>query len=277
MRFGYFICAICGVLSLSAQTDSLTKNRHVSSSTLIGAGSINVFDTYLSPLEYRGTELRIAHENIRRTHLIDGKVLRQYFYQVQLALTENRSATANTYYGMLNWNYALLYQALKTSRFSIFAGPQIALNFGGIYNTRNSNNPAQLYAYAHLNLSGLATYRFNLKQTEFMVRYQVSIPFSGIRFSPNYGESYYEIFGIKNDRNHIVYTSFHNAPSIQQILTLDFPLMRWHMRVGYICDIQQSKINQIKTHAYSHTFMVGLVKNFYLFDKKKAFHSFPLY
>lgn len=41
-----------------AQEDSIRANRYVMRSTMIGAGYNNVFETYLSPLEYSGPEVR---------------------------------------------------------------------------------------------------------------------------------------------------------------------------------------------------------------------------
>ena len=52
-------------------------------------------------------------------------------------------------------------------------------------------------------------------------------------------------------------------------LTADFPVGRARMRLAYLCDLQQSHVNDIKTHAYSHVFMVGFVKEFYLLGNKK--------
>ena len=44
------------------------------------------------------------------------------------------------------------------------------------------------------------------------------------------------------------------------MLTADFPIGRAKMRFAYIWDAQQSNVNAIKTHTYSHVFMVGFVK-----------------
>ena len=41
------------------------------------------------------------------------------------------------------------------------------------------------------------------------------------------------------------------------------------MRFAYIWDAQQAKVNEIKMHTYSHVFMIGFVKELYLFPNRK--------
>ena len=53
------------------------------------------------------------------------------------------------------------------------------------------------------------------------------------------------------------------------MLTADLPVGRMKMRLAYVWDAQQSSINNLRTHAYSHVFMVGFVKEFYLLPNKK--------
>ena len=35
---------------------------------------------------------------------------------------------------------------------------------------------------------------------------------------------------------------------------------RFTLRVGYMADMQQARVNGLRSHDYSHSFMVGLVK-----------------
>lgn len=101
-----------------------------------------------------------------------------------------------------------------------------------------------------------------------VVRYQANLPFMGVMFSPEYGQSYYEIFSLGHGGRNVLFTSFHNAPSLRQMLTLDFPVGKTIMRAGYLCDIQQAKVNNLKSHFYSHNFMIGFVRNFHMIRGK---------
>ena len=101
-------------LSSQAQEDSLQANRYVMRATLYGAGFTNILDTYLSPMEYTGPEIRILRESMRMTKLMNGNVSVQSLFQANLSLTENKAETSNEMAGMVNWNYAL--QDRKSTR-----------------------------------------------------------------------------------------------------------------------------------------------------------------
>ena len=88
-------------LSSQAQEDSLQANRYVMRATLYGAGFTNILDTYLSPMEYTGPEIRILRESMRMTKLMNGNVSVQSLFQANLSLTENKAETSNEMAGMV--------------------------------------------------------------------------------------------------------------------------------------------------------------------------------
>ena len=108
----------------------------------------------------------------------------------------------------------------------------------------------------------MAIYRFRIKEHPFTLRYQLNIPLFGQMFSPEYGQPYYEMSLSKDFGKNICFTSLHNQPSFRQFLTLDIPIKRTNLRIGYVCDIQQAKVNHLKSHAWNHAFMLGFVKYF---------------
>lgn len=237
-------------------------------STLYGIGYTNILDTYLSPAEYTGAEIRILRENMRMTRLLNGKVSRQSLFQAQMAMTENRAGTGSEFAFLANWNFAWHYQHRFNEHIKLLVGPNIDVNGGMIYNFRNSNNPVQAKAYVNLGASGMTIYRFNIKEYPFVLRYQLNLPLLGIMFSPEYGQPYYEMSISHDWGKNLCFTSLHNQPAIRQFITLDFPIKSLNVRVGYVCDIQQSKVNHLRNHTWSHTFMAGIVKNFYALKGK---------
>lgn len=254
-------------VGISAQ-DTLSHEKYLVRSVMVGIGKTNVYDTYLSPLEYKGLELRFMHESMRMTRLMGGRVSAQRIVQVNCSSTDNISKSSTSYSGMFNWTYALHYQYNVNENLKILFGPMIDLNGGFIYNTRNSNNPAQAKVYGNIDASAMAIYKFRIVRYPMAMRYQANLPFMGVMFSPEYGQSYYEIFSLGHGGRNVLFTSFHNAPSLRQMLTLDFPIGKTIMRAGYLCDIRQAKVNNLKSHFYSHNFMIGFVRNFHMIKGK---------
>ena len=261
--------ALLASCTLHAQADSLQANHPIMRSTLYGAGFTNLLDTYLSPMEYTGPEVRVLRESMRMTRLWDGNIYRQTLFQANLSLAENKAGTGSEISFLANWNFAWHYLFRINEHLQLLAGPNIDLNGGMIYNMRNSNNPVQVKAYANLGASGMAIYRFHIKGHPFILRYQLNVPLAGLMFSPEYGEGYYEISETGDWKKNIYFTSLHNQPSLRQFLTLDIPIKKINLRLGYMCDIQQATLNDLKSHAWSHAFMIGFVKHFHLVNPYK--------
>ena len=247
--------------------DSLHANdptRHVTRATMYGAGYTNVFDTYLSPQEYKGVEFRITRESNRMTHLVKGNVMRQTLFQAYASYTHNRVDNNNTFSSLANWNYALHYLFHLSPQLTLTAGASADLNGGFVYNLRNGNHPAQARAYMSLDATGMAIYKTRLHRLPLTLRYQLTLPLAGIQFMPEYGQSYYEIFSLGHADGVVRFTSLHNQPSLRQMLSADLPVDRSTLRLTYLADLQQGKLNHIKWHTYSHCFLIGVVKSFYL-------------
>ena len=112
---------------------------------------------------------------------------------------------------------------------------------------------------------GVASYKFILFRLPMVARYELALPLAGIQFSPNYGQSYYEIFSRGNYDHNVVPTSLVTAPEWRQLLTLDAQVSRQlTIRVDYLGNIQQSRVNNLRQHIWTHRFVIGLTKRFSL-------------
>ena len=208
----------CG---LFAQSHLLVEEIHtVNHSTMFGIGKVYLSDSYLSPLTYSGISMTLLHDRLRRTPHLSGRMLLQQQFQIQVGITENPTASASEYYGDISYYLTGFYPLLQTN----------------------------------LNASVMALYNFRWAT----LRWQLSTPFVGMFFSPEYGHSYYEIFTLGNNKGTVHPGSFHNQLSLRNFFTVDVPLRKVTLRAGYLGDYYQSHVNELTTKIVIHQFMLGL-------------------
>ena len=267
---GLMLC-LCPSVSI-AQTDKVRAGeRIITNSKMIGWGATNILDSYLSPEEYTGLDLRYISHTLRQRE--GSHIIHELIHQGNIAYVNNRAKNGREIAGNYNFQYGLHYLfgiwELGRNELQLEAGGNAELNLGFLYNTRNSNNPAQARAFINMMPVAALTYNFHhpfrsSNYRDFRLRYEVGMPLVGLMFSPNYGQSYYEIFSKGNYDHNLVPTYIGNAPSLRHFLTLDFPLWRATFRIGYQGEYLQAHVNKIKYHTYTHALLLGVTKTFKL-------------
>ncbi len=252
-----FIVSLLLSPSAVAQDAAVINRSH-----MIGVGPTNILDTYLSGEHFKGsgfsflaTVERIKPDS-RWSTLIE--------HEANLSSTDDRTKTLNELEAAYNFYWGKLYSwQLFDNRLKLQAGGVINASLGVIYNTSNSNNPAQARAHLHVMPTGVASYRFQLFKRQWEARYELSLPLAGLVFSPNYGQSYYEIFNRGNYDHNVVPTTFIAAPEWRHLLTVDAAISKkLTLRIGYLGNMQQQKVNGLRQHVYTHRFLIGLTKRF---------------
>lgn len=226
---------------------------------MFGLGRTNLLDTYLSPQNYYGTDLRyITHRITEKDYT---RFQHRQLFMGEISLTKPKSEDGKQISGMIYYSYGWLWQIVDTymvGRFHMHAGGAVDSMLGFIYNTKNGNNPAQ--AKLALNLSPIIDFDYYIPHTLMKVNYEISAPLVGLLFSPNYGQSYYEIFSRGDYDHNIVPTTIGTTPTLRHLLTLDIPYSnKTTFRIGYMGDYQQAKVNNLKYHARTHSFVIGMV------------------
>ena len=231
--------------------------------TQIAIGHANHLDTYLSPEKYRGIEIRFISEVLKT------KVMFQH--EGDMSFTSNRANNADEISGHYDFTFAMMHKwSWCDNKMTLRVGGMADLWLGFAYNTRNTNNPAQGYASLAVGPQIMVSYKLSaiMKKPErrflkflstITVNYQMRMPWLGLMFSPNYGQSYYEIFSRGNYDHNIVFTSLATFQMRQQV-SFDIPLKnRTSLRIGYISDIRQAKPNNLKQHQYYNAATIGVV------------------
>lgn len=265
MLFMFFaLMSACVWAQSPAKPDSAVSTRTTTSTYQIGIGPSRILDTYLSAAHFKGTGFTfLATKEYNKEHNRWSTLME---HQAHLSTSSDRADKAKELEGSYNFFIGRFYEwNFLADRLKVQAGAMLDANIGFIYNTVNGNNPAQARVNVNIMPSATAAYKFRMFHRQAAVRYEAQLPFVGIMFSPNYGQSYYEIFSQGNYDHNIVPTTFVSAPDFRQQLSLDLNLSkRFTFRIGYLGDYQQASVNNLKSHIYSHRIMIGFVKRFKL-------------
>lgn len=248
------LLSACCLLVLHAPMDAQPTSAH-----MIGIGGSRVLDTYITQEHFSGTGL--TYLNIRERQKSERRWNNVIEHEVDFSSSHDRSENFTMLEGSYNLYWGRYRQwRLVDDRLQLQAGALVNLNAGFLYDMTTSNNPAQARAALNVMPSGIAAYDFSLFGQQFMLRYELNLPLAGLMFSPNYGQSYYEIFNRGNYDHNLVLTSLGNAPTLRQLATVDWRLSpRYALRIGYLGNYIQAEVNHLRQHVYTNRFMIGIV------------------
>lgn len=252
MNIRLYITAV--VLSLSMHH---TRAQEVA--TQLALGATDNLDTYLSPEKYSGFQGRFMSEVVRSS----AKRPMAYIliHEGTMASTHNRAETASEISGGYDFSYTAARRFnMAHDRLRLLVGAMAHYSVGFAYNTRtSSNNPAQGYMSVDIGPHVMLNYDFTLWGKAMRVNWEARLPLVGVMFSPNYGQSYYEIFN-RGDYDHNIVVTSVAVPQLRHHISLDIPFSaRCALRVGYLGDYRQAKPNNLKQHNYYNAATIGVV------------------
>lgn len=271
----FILCMLAVPMSLSAQERERTRMW------LFGVERSNLYDSYLSPLDYRGhgASLTMMAERAARwcpkvvidscDFILQPRVTTYYYFDV--AGTEATNATGNAHFYdaqttfAAGWHANWLLHPRIGQRLRLRAGGLAEFSGGGTYSTRNGNNPAQGRAAIDLAASGIADFYFHSpfkrQKAPWVLRAELSLPLLGTMFSPQYGQSYYELFSLGHYDHNVRPTCPVNAPSARFFANVEVPVGKARVLVGYRGEALQSRVNGLKHHAWNNGFFIGFTRH----------------
>ena len=256
-------------------SEVLNPGQFVRSGSTFNLGLItSCFDSYLSPNNYMGLEVSALGESWHRSSKND-RLFLQSLYDTSVGLTEGGS---NSIAFVANevLSDAWAWRIARLGIVDFYAGPEWQGRFGMVYNTRNSNNPANMKLGLHLGGMAMAEVRYRILHIPVRTSYQWDLPVVGAVFSPQYSQSYYEIFTLKHYAGTIHFVSPFNGFSLRRILTTDLTLRNSIIRLTMESDSYQYRTST-NNYAYrSFRLGVGFVFNSYsISPREKAYNYLP--
>lgn len=267
---------------------AMAQDHNSTRTWLFGTGWNQMYDSYLSPLDYAGHGVNMTLINERtargprctKVNATTKEVLPRIsnYTMLDISATDaTNSGNAHFYDGRatvaFGWhvNSFMLFNHGNRLRFRL--GGLAETSASGSYSTRNGNNPAQGRTSFNLVASGIMDYTFDnpflhgkkrMESPQWRLRAELGLPLAGLMFTPDYGQSYYEIFIIRHQSHNIAPTWPVNAPSARALVTLHIPAGKGNFVVGYRGDIRQSNVNDLGYHSWCHGFSIGFSRSLHL-------------
>lgn len=274
------VCLVVGLSKLRGQTERY-YNPYIST-TSVGVGGVLLDDRYLSPLPYGGYNLSIQSERIqfqyRRANNIrwergssltgasprerSNRWLSYRLWSVDYSDTKNPAQNASIMRIQTRWEVSRLYR-LTTGEFgSLDVGAGYTAGIGGLYSSRNGNNPATLKADLSLTLALHYSYRLPWRSFPAVIRLASRTDLFGTQFSQQFGESYFELYYVSREyarRFHLVHLG--NQIGQQLRLSIDLPIMdRFVASLSYRFQHRTWDVSHLYNRQTDHTFSIGLVR-----------------
>ncbi|MBO5262906.1 MAG: DUF3316 domain-containing protein [Bacteroidaceae bacterium] len=212
----YCLALLLAPLAICGQTingDTIVPERVVVKCPSYGMTFMNNLDTYLSGYNHTGSGIYFSNENFRDARTGN------YRWKYQTLLTANLGITTlhddTQLSGMVNYSWSGYHPFKVGERLQLLAGAQIQVGGGALYIPTNGNNLVSVKMRAALAASGMAIYHIPTKRGDCVLRCQIDVPLAGVMFAPEFGQSYYEIFGLGDYGRTVSFSHPVNSPSMR--------------------------------------------------------------
>lgn len=256
----------------SAEADTAEVERPVTSMFMVDAGHNSLLDTYVSAVTYRGVNVRLGYERMQAMKFNPRKWVMQLEAGVDYSHLHNPAGNHTEHALMVEARWGMMHRwtDVGTQGLQLQLGGMTQFRGGIIYTPINSNNVVSVKLHWCVGLSALAAYTVNRDgRVPVTLRYQATLPVAGVFYSPEYDESYYEIY-LGNRKGLANFGWWGNRFDMTNLLTADLHLGATVLRFGYRCRIANSWIKQINCHDITHGFVLGVGGEWLSLSRRKA-------
>lgn len=249
---------LCVMLSAMAfAQDEPTTLRPVTSSYTYEIGGATLANTYLTPLKYKGWDMALNYERMQAMKFNPEKWVMRLTAGIDLNRTDNPAKNATMWRLVADFSWGMTYRFKLPHNITLAGGGSTSLDLGCVYNARNGNNPVAVEAAWTVNLTGYASWNVKIGRLPVTLRYQPTIPLTGVFFSPDYGELFYEIYlGNHSGLAHCAWWG--NYFRMENLVTADLHLGATSLRVGFRNNILSTSINDITTRTITYSAVIGV-------------------
>ena len=250
----------------AAETDTLP--RPVTSVYRLEAGASSAQSTYLSPVKYTGSGFTLSGEWSKAFNKCPDHIVMRFAGSGTFRDMLNPASTARMLGIEAMFNWGMAWRQRLPHDLQISAGADIEISGGALYLPRNGNNPVTAMAFAGLDLNFSIGWHSRIGRLPFVVSDRIAIPSLGTFFSPQYGESYYEIY-LGNHKGLAHCGWWGNHFGIDNLLSVKLDFGRTAMEIGYRYRLHTEYANGLNTHVITNAFVIGIIPHGLGLKKRK--------
>lgn len=260
VRIICLLTAVCfAPLSAYSQNEEKeSQSRPVTGIYGIEIGRKNTLATYLSPLHYKGSSLSVTGSWSKAMPFNPQSVIMYFNASAGFDDMLNPAETARMVALSGSFNWGMSWRKAMPWQLQLTLGGSVGMEGGAYWLMRNGNNPIQ--AMASVNLSARASLGrpFKIRNLNMLVRDELSLPSLSVFFSPEYGESYYEIY-LGNHKGLVHPGWWGNNFKIDNLLSLTFDFGKTAAMIGYRFKADTQWVNNLNTKILTHNFVIGVI------------------
>lgn len=251
------LCFVFVFLRVGAQ-ENAKSSRPVTGYYNMEIGGTSVKATYLSPLNYKGTQLSVSGNWSKAMPFNPENAVMQFDLKADFSNLLNPAQTARMVglNGAFNWTMS--WRKRLKNDFQITVGGGLDLSGGAYYLLRNSNNPVQAMANLSLTLAASVSRHFKIGRLPVLLADRVNLPSLGVFFCPEYGETYYEIY-LGNHKGLAHAGWWENNFRLDNLLSFTLDFGRTSMMVGYRLNVTTQWANNLNTKIITNSFVIGVI------------------
>lgn len=253
-----FLAFSLDVKALEPDSDVKNLKRPVIGYYNFEIGTLKALSTYLSPFSYRGTNIAVSGFwtkvlPVNPEHLAMNFDGRANFGRM---FNHARNSVEIDFHARFSWG--MEWQKRLPHNFILGAGGNAGAYGGLLYLPRNGNNPVAAQFAVGIGITGSAGWHTDLKGLPILFTERIAMPLINGFFSPQYGETYYEIYlGNHKDLAHAGW--FGNRFGLDNLLSMTIDFGRTAMQIGYRFSFQTEYVSNLDTRFINHAFVIGIV------------------
>ncbi len=272
----FIITIVCAtsICAVGQDADSIKTKpiRPVISSYMVDLGKASVLDTYLSPIKYHGVNLRLGYERLQAMRFNPEKWIMQLDASLNYMPVKNPAGNHNIYSLLTEFKWGMMHKWAIKPKLNLMFGGSTQFKGGVLYSPGNSNNVVSVKIRWCVNITGMAVYNIKLWKLPLTLRYQATLPVFSVFFSPDYGESFYEIY-VGNRSGLVNFGWWGNRFDMENLFTTDIHLGNTVLRMGYRNTVNSSWIMKLNTQIYTNSFVLGLGGEWMSLRSNKSLNS----